>query len=420
MKLSSVLRGKSGFLKGNFALLVLTWLLMYSTQPIPETYSSLYYLSLGATPFLLSVIFFAGSLAIAFVQIPGGYLADTNGRRDLIVTMSFGTALSYIFLILAPSWHFIVLGLIVQNLCLVYQPALLAMMLDSLPPERRGTGFNFQAVIISLVSLPAPIIAAALVLSNGRFVSPQSDLGMRIAYTIVLTAFLIAATLRIRLKETLPFNGEQPRRKILNAFRHYPECARECWRIWGKVPRSAFYLFMTSTVINSLIVGCQLYFILYATQILNITESQWAIVMAFMYLSIALPVILAGLRMDVVGRKRYLVLGYLLQVPAMVLFVTADFNMLLVAFTLFGLGHMLSMNSSQVILGDLVRRELRGKAVGFIQFFMYLAQAFVYLLIGFLYAYVSPQLPFILLAVAAVPLALIVVFKISEPSVKEV
>jgi len=104
----------------------------------------------------------------------------------------------------------------------------------------------------------------------------------------------------------------------------------------------------------------------------------------------------------------------------MILFVTADFNLLLVAFALFGLGHMLSLNISQVILGDLVPRELRGKAVGLIQFFMYLTQALVYLLIGFLYAYVSPQLPFLLLAAVAVPLAVLVVFRISEPEVKEV
>jgi MFS family permease len=142
--------------------------------------------------------------------------------------------------------------------------------------------------------------------------------------------------------------------------------------------------------------------------------------MAFMYLSIALPVILAGLRMDAVGRKRFLVLGYLLHAPAMLLFVTADFNLLLVAFTLFGLGHTLALNSSQVIMGDLVPRELRGKAVGFIQFFMYITQALVYLLVGFLYAYVSPQLPFLLLAAAAVPLSLIVVRKVFEPKVKEV
>jgi MFS family permease len=67
-----------------------------------------------------------------------------------------------------------------------------------------------------------------------------------------------------------------------------------------------------------------------------------------------------------------------------------------------------------------VPRELRGKAVGFIQFFMYIAQAFVYLLVGFLYVYVSPQLPFILLAVAVLPLSLIVLRKVFEPRVKEV
>jgi len=419
MKLTEAFSGKSAFLKGNFLLLILTWLLMYSAQPIPETYSSLYYLDLGATPFLLSVILFAGSIAIAFVQIPGGFLADTNGRRGLIVMMSFGTALSYLFFIFAPSWHFIALGMIAQNLCLVYQPALLAMMMDSLPPNKRALGFNFQAVIISLVSLPAPLIAAWLVLSGGHFVSPQSVFGMRLAYMIVLAAFLIGAAMRVKLKETFS-NGEKNRPKILEAFRNYGKCARESWRIWSQVPRSAFYLFATSTAMNSLVVSCQLYFVLYATQVLRVTESQWALVMAFMYLVIALPVILVGLRMDAVGRKRYLVIGYLLHLPAMLLFVTADFNLLLLAFALFGLGHMLALNGSQVMLGDLVPRELRGKAVGLIQFFMYLTQALVYLLVGFLYAYVSPQLPFLLLAAAAVPLALLVVFKISEPEVKQI
>jgi MFS family permease len=142
--------------------------------------------------------------------------------------------------------------------------------------------------------------------------------------------------------------------------------------------------------------------------------------MAFMYLSITLPALLAGFKMDVAGRKRFLVLGYLLYIPAMLLFVVADFYLLLVVFFLFGLGNMLRVNSSQVLLGDLIPRDLRGKAVGFLQFFLYLAQAIVYLIVGFLYSFVAPWLPFVLLAAAAVPLGLLVVFKISEPSVKEV
>jgi MFS transporter, DHA1 family, tetracycline resistance protein len=420
MGLSNRLRGENAVLSGNFLVLMITWVLMYSTQPIPDTYSSLFYISLGATPFLLSVMFFVGSLAIAFVQFPGGYLADKNGRRWLIATMSFGLALGYVFFVLAPSWEFIVIGMVLQNFCLLYTPALMAMMLDSLEPKKRGTGLNFQSVLMSLISLPAPLIAAALVLVNGEYVSPQSDNGMRIAFTVVLIAYLAAAALRIKLKETLPPNGEASRPKILLAFREYPKVVRESWQVWSKTPKSAYYLFLTTIGINSLVAGCQIFFVIYATDVLKITGSQYAIVMAFMYLSIAIPAILAGFRMDIRGRKLFLVLGYVLYIPAMLLFVFANFYLLLVAFFLFGLGNMLRVNSSQVLLGDLIPRDLRGKAVGFLQFFLYLAQAIAYLIVGFLYSFVAPWLPFVLLAAASVPLGLLVVWKISDPAVKEV
>jgi MFS family permease len=142
--------------------------------------------------------------------------------------------------------------------------------------------------------------------------------------------------------------------------------------------------------------------------------------MAFMYLSIAIPAVLAGFKMDIAGRKRFLVLGYVLYIPSMLLFVVADFYLLLIAFFMFGLGNMLRVNTSQVLLGDLVPRELRGKAVGFLHFFLYLAQAIAYLLVGGLYSYVAPWLPFVLLAVAAVPFGLLAANKISEPKTKEV
>ena len=420
MRLNKNFLSERGFLKGNFLILIITWILMYATQPIPSTFESLYFLSLGADTFLLSVIGFVGSLTIALVQVPGGYLADQHGRRWLIVTMTFGLAAGYLFFMLAPSWHFMVLGMTLQSLCLIYQPALLATLLDSVTPEKRGIGFNFQSVLLNFVALPAPLIAAALVLVNGEYVSPQSDSGMRIAYTIVFAAYVGAAVLRLRLKETLPANNGDNRPRILQAFREYPRCLRECWNVWRQVPKSASYLFVSMVSINGVVAGCQIFFVVYAKEVLGITGLQWAIVMAFMYLSIALPALFAGFRMDATGRKRFLVLGFLLYVPAMLLFMNADFTLLLVAFFLFGLGNMLRVNSSQALLGDLIPRELRGKAAGFLQFVLFFTQAFVYLLIGFLYSYVAPQLPFLLLAVVAVPLALLLIFRISEPKVKEV
>ena len=116
-------------------------------------------------------------------------------------------------------------------------------------------------------------------------------------------------------------------------------------------------------------VSCQTYFVVYATSILKVSLEQWAIVVAFRYLTIAIPGILAGLSMDVMGRKRFLILGYLLYVPGMLLFVNADFNMLLLAFFFFGLGNLLQLNSYQVLMGDLVPRKFRGTVTGCVTIF---------------------------------------------------
>lgn len=385
---------------------------MFAAQPIPDTYASLFYIHLGADTFLISVMGFAGSIAVALVQFPGGYLADKHGRRWLIVSMTFGLASGSLFFIFAPSWQFILIGLLIQNICSIYGPALMAMVLDSLPPESRGTGFSFQSVITTIVLLPAPLIAQYLV------VTFNFDIGMRIAYTITAVAYFSVATIRLRLKETLP-PSQSKRPSIIGLLRKYPQTVREGIGVWSKIPKSAFNLFISIIIINGLVVSCQLYFVVYATSVLSISLEQWAIVVAFRYLSIAIPGILAGLSMDVFGRKRFLILGYLLFFPGMLLFVNADFNMLLLSFFFFGLGNLLQLNSYNVLMGDLVPRNLRGTATGCLQFFMFIMQALLQVLIGILYAFVSPQLPFLLLAATSIPLSIFVYLKVQEPKDKE-
>ncbi|MGE5574606.1 MAG: MFS transporter, partial [Ignavibacteria bacterium] len=369
-------------MRGNFLLITISWIILFAAQPIPETYASLFYLSLGADKFLIAVMGFAGSIAVALVQFPGGYIADKHGRRGLIVTMTFGLAIGSLFFIFAPSWQFILIGLLVQNLCSIYGPALMAMIIDSLPPENRGAGFSLQSVITTLVLLPAPLVAQYLV------VDFNFDLGMRIAYTVVAVAYFTIALLRLRLKETLPPTVQKTKISLQNAFRGYAKSVKEGIFVWSKVPKSAFNLFLAIIIINGLVVSCQTYFVVYATSILNISLQQWALVVTFRYLTIAIPGIIAGLIMDVMGRKRFLILGYLLYVPGMLLFVKGDFNMMLLAFFFFGLGNLLQLNSYQVLMGDLVPRGLRGTVTGCLQFFMFLMQAILQIVVGLLYAFV--------------------------------
>jgi MFS family permease len=413
MKLFSLFTGESAVLRGNFLLITISWTIMFAAQPIPATYASLYYLQLGANDFLLAVMGFAGSIAMALVQFPGGYLADKHGRRWLVTTMTFGLAASTLLFIFASSWQFIMIGLIIQNLCAVYGPALMAMVFDSLPPENRGAGFSLQSAITSLVLLPGPLIAQYLVAAY------NFELGMRIAYTLVLIAYFSVAVLRLRLKETLPPNVSDANPSLLKLLHSYPQSVKEGILVWRKMPKSAFNLFLAIITINGLVVSCQWYFVVYATKILGLTDAQWAIVLAFQYLSIALPSILAGLSMDKVGRKRFLIFGYLLYAPGMLLFLYADFYLMLLAFFFFGLGNILQLNSHLVLMGDLTPRNMRGTVNGSTQFFMFIVQAILLIIVGYLYAYVAPQLPFLLLAVTAVPLSIFVYFKVHEPKVKE-
>jgi MFS family permease len=407
-------RSRYAFISGNFLILIISWILMSFTGPIPGTYSGLFYKNLGANDFLLGVIGFAATIALALVQFPGGYLADKDGRRSLVVTMTYGVALSYLFLVFAPSWQFVVFGLMIQNFCLLYQPALFAIMLDSVAPEKRGASFTIQAVVSNLVSLPAPIIALFLVSAF------QLDRGMRIAYAIALVTYLAAATLRLKLKETLVSNKVGGFPNFLAAIREYPRSVRESWRVWNRVPSSVFYLFVAYSGITSLVAGCQTYFVVYATSSLHLNTVQYGIAMAFMYLSISIPAILAGFRMDVSGRKRFLILGFVLYVPAMVIFINANFQMLLLSFFLFGMGQMLQGSSYNSLIGDLTPKELRGKVIGCGQFFMYISQAIAQLVIGALYQYVSPLTPFLLLSVGAIPLSAVVALKVFDTTSKEV
>jgi hypothetical protein len=71
-------------------------------------------------------------------------------------------------------------------------------------------------------------------------------------------------------------------------------------------------------------------------------------------------------------------------------------------------------------MGDMIPRNLRSMATGCIQFFVCLFQAFLQILAGLLYAFVPPQLPFLLLAAVAVPFTALVTPKVFEPEVKEV
>jgi MFS family permease len=228
------LKEEFSFIHGNVLVLMVSWVLMQFSMPIPDTYYSLFVLELGATPFIIGLIEFASFVALALVQFPGGYLADKCGRRKLIITMTFGVGLANILFALAPSWHFILIGAVISNLCLIYQPALWAIMADSLPPEKRGIGFSTLG-ITNVVSVASPLIAGFLYLRYGLVE------GIRIAYLLVFLAFFLAGIVRLKLKETIRVDAE--RMGFKDVIESYPTAVKESIAVWRLIPRTMLHSF---------------------------------------------------------------------------------------------------------------------------------------------------------------------------------
>ena len=424
MPLKGRLKEEFSFFRGNYLILIVSWILMDFAHEIPGTYYSDYVIQLGGSPAILGVISFVSLLTLASVQFPGGYLADKYGRRWLVSTLTFGVALSFVFYAAAPSWHFILIGAILQNFCLLYQPALNAIMADSLPPEKRGIGFSVLNFITSVSTTPAPIIALYLVATFG------SELGMRIAYTIVVVFFLAAAAVRLKLKETMK-NVEKARFK--EAIRSYPKALRDGISVWKVVPRSMLFLFFSEMITRASLTMIQALFLVYAFYILQIGGSpsttlppqqdpalqlariKWGYVTIALFICMLVSAIPAGKVIDKAGRKIPLIISHFLIVPAMHLFLYGNYSTLFIAMPLTGFSMLLGFSAYQSLFADLVPQERRGKVTGSMNFFTYIAMAIGGCLGGLLYEKVSPQLPFLLVAALTVPSAALVLFFVHEP-----
>jgi MFS family permease len=413
------LRREFSFVSGNYRVLIISWVIMDIAMETPVPYYQPYVQALGGKefPMALGIIGLANFLAMAAVAFPGGYLADKYGRRWLITTMTFGLALSYLFFVLAPpspfnlfgmtwfGWQFILIGATVQGLCLIYQPALFAMVQDSLPAERRGVGSSLIQMIHGTFNTPGPVIGGVLVLGFGLV------FGMKLVYFFVLILFLIAAVWRLRLKETI--TSAEPIR-----FRYfvssYPQAFRECCiNVWKTVPRSVLWLFAVQIILMFANAQINVINTLYAINQLGIPEEIWWVTYIPYLVTMIVASIPIGKTIDRIGPRIPLVFGPIALAASSLLFAHGNFFTVMISMCLSGLIFLLIMASAMTLTANLVEPENRGKVRGFLNFMGYIFTG-VGMLLGNFFYNAHHALPFYIAAGSAIPMILIIIFRLRE------
>ncbi len=412
MPFLGTLKQEFSFIKGNYAVLIASWIMIDFASELPATYYGLYVLKLGATTTILGIIGLSQFLALASMQFPGGYLADKYGRKWLISTMTFGVALSFILYAVAPSWPFILVGAILMaTFNSTYQPALNAMISDSLPAKRRGMGFSIVMLIASASTTPSPAIAGVL-----RAYFGLVD-GMRIAYGIVVALFLAAAFLRLFLLKETVVNASRPR--LHEIIQSYPTALKESFAVWKKVPKSMLYLFLSFSIVTFGFSSTNLFIVIYATRVLLIDEILWAFIIAIIPITTIIFAIPVGKAVDKIRRKIPLLASMLIFGLAIWIFIYGDLTKIIVSLILLGAGSVMMNASFGALQADLTPKEQRGKVSGFTNFVNYIIMALGSALGGFLYEHVSPQAPFMMAIVAVLPSFLLTLVLVKEPKEKE-
>ena len=381
------IRSEFSFIEGNFLIMVLSWLILDLFNELPGTYYPLYVEALGATATGIGLIGSVEMVAAALVQIPGGYLTDKYGRKWLISTMTFLAALARIFYVYAPSWEWIMFGAMIVGFCRIYQPALNAIVADSLPKEKRGMGFSIINLIASVSTTPAPLLAGCLFTLYGLVPS------MRLIYKLVVFGFLAAAFLRSRLTETI----ENPEKINLRELAtSYPASLRESLEVWKLVPQAAFVLFLVDIVINFTSGLFAPIMILYIVKDLGISEIQLSYIMTALPVSMILLAIPSGKLIDKVGKKKPILAAFVLWAAAILLLVYGNFTRLIISMSLVGLLMILANSAISSLEAGLVPKEHRGKVAGSRGFFRLIAAAIGQLTGGWLYDSVNHKVPFLI------------------------
>jgi DHA1 family multidrug resistance protein-like MFS transporter len=405
------LKNEFSFIRGNILINTVTLAIILVTAAIPYTYYPKYIEGLGGNPYIVGIIGFASYATLALVQIPGGYLADKHGRRRLTVVMTFSISITYFLFAVAPNWQFFMAATILQNLFMVYQPALQALVADSTPPEKRGMGFSIIN-LLHYISVPSPIIAGVLAVQFGLIP------GMRLGYLVVSAAFLVVAILRTRFKETLKNAVEG--NPLTDAIRNVPKSISESVKTLKTAAHPMLFLFASFAIYHFAWFMCSLNLIFYATEVLNIKEVEWAALMAWFSVVNVLSALPCGKIVDRFGRKKPLVTAWLLFIPGMIGFIYGSIIILPICFLCFGVALILSNTAYPALMADFVARDKRGKIIGSTNFFFNILSALGQFSGGFMYQYLSPTLPFLISAVLFIPCLFLTFFKVQEPTSREV
>ncbi len=380
------------FANRNLSVMTITQTFYMFTAFLWWPYRSLFILELGATKELLGMLLMVETLSQVVFQLPGGILADRLGRRKVIIYSSIFRVAAPVVYLLSTHWTHIAPGLILSSAGMISIPAVNALIAESLPQERRSSGF---AAYRSVTWMPMIITS----LLGGMFMDHYGVVrGVRLCLIAMLIISIAITLVRWRyIEETLETTRRRPEdakksKSVKSIIKGLGDMPREVWVLTAVAALSGFAM---RTVWS--------FMVIYAVEVVGLTKTQWGLIGTIVGIIGTALTIPGGILADRIGRKPCIIASRVLGPLSTIGFtLSTNFWQLTVSRSVGGVaqgfGGMVwgSMGGPvwQALVADCTPPEERGRMMGLMGSIAGIVSTPASWVGGYLYDNVSPKLPF--------------------------
>ncbi|MFP3304605.1 MAG: MFS transporter [Vulcanisaeta sp.] len=371
-------RNAKYYISGNVGILLLTWLLYAIGNSITMPYLSIYMKMLGANAIDIGITYSVAMTVQLLAIIPGGYLTDTIGRRRSIVIGTWIVTATSFLMVIPPNWQALMIIYALNSAAAYYQPALLALILDSLPPSRYASGILITSVIPQIPWLILPPLGGSLINKYGL-------LGIRIAYLVSAVVSLIVALIRqYTIKETL--NSTKSSVSFKEVLRSY-----YLLRSITDLPKDLLRIYVMTLMLFIALMPMNTLLPIYVVYRLKLNTVYWGYLVSLSYAAYIMINVLLAFYVDKL-RNKLVLWGTTTIVIGSILGLLDRLVSIIIYLVLLQVGSQLMMTALQSRVGDLVSVDRRGHGIGLLIIFQLLGQAIGGYLSGTLYRLTTASL----------------------------
>jgi MFS family permease len=300
--------------------------------------------ALGATALAIGAYGSFKGIVDTLYQYPGGWLADRMGRKRALTLFNLIAAAGYLLYLVTTSWQVVIAGtLLVLAWSSMSQPAIFALIGDTLGKSKRAMGFSVQSILKRVPIVVAPVVGGYLLKRMG-LVS-----GMHLAFGISFVFALAAIYLQSHYYQDTPPSTDADTAD-----------ARLIWRI---MPSSLRRLLLADCLVRFGSNLMAVYVVLWVMNVHGMSSVQFGAFISLQMMVAILGYLPAARLADRYGRQPFIVATFAFFTLFPVALVMLPPQWLFLAFVIGGLREI-GEPARKARIVDLAEHAHRGRVVG--------------------------------------------------------